>query len=174
MARCLFVPMLLTTAIFANCSRGDTTPPSDAKPTAKKMTYPYKMRAADRKAFLDNAKTLRRGKTYAEVVKLLGPPDSQYGISAMERDRPLGTRVTYYLKKLGDGVNVGYDQSVSLDFDNGNKLTGVLLQNLPDLCKALTDVPVTATRWNDLTKEIESVVKQGERRGDNNSLKRSP
>jgi len=123
------------------------------------------MRAAEKKAFFDKVKALRREKTYAEVVQLLGPPYSQEAISAKEHDRPLGTCLCYYVRKLSDGVNEKYDQSVDLNFDNGNNLASVGLQNLTDLCEQLNDLPVTATRWNDLTKEIDVTVKQGDKRG---------
>jgi outer membrane protein assembly factor BamE (lipoprotein component of BamABCDE complex) len=91
------------------------------------------MGEAEKKAFFEKLETVRRRESYDEVVKVLGSPFSQNAISAKKHDRPLGTRLTYYVRKLGDGVNERYDQSVTLDFDNDKKLVAVRLQNLADL-----------------------------------------
>ena len=130
-----------------------------------KLNFPYEMGEAEKQHFLDKFKTLRQGEPYKEVVELLGPPYRQQRISAMEHARPLGIRLIYYVKKLDNGVNVKFDQFVSLEFDNDLKLASVGLQNLSELSQQLTDLPVTATNWNKLTKNIDILVRPENKRG---------
>jgi hypothetical protein len=90
-----------------------------------KLTYPYEMNRTERTRFLGKLAALYRGETYEEVVKVLGPPFSQDKISAKENERPLGIRLHYYMKKLGNGMNERFDYCVSLNFGTDNRLLSI-------------------------------------------------
>ena len=154
--------MLIGTLVtpLGSCSVDDAPPSGASKHTDMEITYPYEMLPGVKFAFFAKIKALRRGETRANVVRLVGPPDTQYNISAKEHNRPLGTRLCYYVKKLDTGVNEKYDQSVSIDFDNDDKLVCLGIQNLYDL-EGLTNVPLTGTRWNNLKNEIEVIPEAG-------------
>lgn len=131
MRRFRFILILAIIFNVAGCGREPELGKRELTPVI--MAYPYEMTSDRKKAFVEGIKSLHAGQSSNEVVKLLGHPDSQYTISAKEHDRPLGRRFVYYLKKKGDGVNEEYDQSVSLDFDNQDVMSGALVQNVPDL-----------------------------------------
>jgi hypothetical protein len=149
------------------CQPASTAPSGDPRAKFTPKAYPYEMAAERKTAFLEGVRTLRSGQQLNEVVRLLGPADRQYTISAKEHDRPLGERITYYLRKKGDGVNEHFDQSVSVDFDVHDRLASLGIQNLPDLTDQITNLPVSATYWNERTGEIESTVKRGDQREHN-------
>jgi hypothetical protein len=155
-----FFLTMATIFSVAGCSRDPDLFTHESKPLI--MAYPYEMPADRKKAFVDLIKSLRAGQSYNEVVKLLGPPDSEEGISAKEHNRSLGWHIRYYLKKKGDAVNEVYDQSVALDFGNRDGLNLVLVQNLPDLVDQIRNLPVAWSNCNG--GEIESGFKPSDQR----------
>lgn len=155
MRPCFHITVLLAVAHLAGCAGASPPPPTGTGAQPVKMTYPYAMSEENRRAFLDNVRALHPRQPLNEIVAILGSPDSRYTISAKEHGRPLGIRICYYLKKIGDGVNEKYDQSVDLDLDNGGRLLSIGLQNLPELAGRITGLPVTASRWDDSKKRIE-------------------
>ena len=136
MKRYRYIFILPTMLLLTSCSREDVPPSMATKPKPRnaaypfnavidKPPYPYEMSAEGKREFLKKVNTLRHGQPYEAIVKLLGPPYIQQVISAKEHERPLGTRIYYYLKKLDDGVNENFDQYICLGFDNDTRLESI-------------------------------------------------
>jgi hypothetical protein len=154
----IYLSVLVNAAIAGLCSSAESPPPSTTGEKPPVVTYPYEMPPGRKKDFTEKFKLLERGQPLEEVVKLLGPPFRREGISAKEHDRPLGTQVTYYVRKLYDGVNLKYDQHASLRFGTDNRLVEVLSNNLVELSQGVKNIPVLACQWDDKQKNVVTII----------------
>jgi hypothetical protein len=112
-------------SIAVGCSNEVGRSTADNSPTMR-LSFPYDMDVSEKKAFCDKLQSLRPGQAIDEVRKFLGPPFYQEQIRGKESNAPVtGIRLTYYLKKLGDGVNEKLDQYVNLIFNNDGHLIAI-------------------------------------------------
>jgi hypothetical protein len=137
--------IMLLLIIFHGCSsetKPKIQPPQQVQIKTLSPKEPFEWTKAEKKRFVEQLKTVKKGDKIEDVVKLLGPPFHSEQHVGKKRDDIRATVIYYYLKKVDEPTTATqefgpatpkkrersiktFDQYIWMVFGRDNRLAGI-------------------------------------------------
>lgn len=92
----------------------------------------FKISPSEKAVLIENAKMMKVGDSYKEVLRLMGNPTFDQPMARKEDSRITGRKLIYYAVIWEDGlVNEKHDEYVALYFNEADRLKEILIKTLP-------------------------------------------